>query len=139
MADEGSKGASPIAGYVVLFILCIGGLSGMILGVASRAKASTEDPPAYTGMPSHDDLPPPPEPKKIELPDPGPPGDGKLEIKDLVVGKGAEAKSGDKVKTHYVGTLSDGKEFDSSRKHGQPFEFDLGRGRVIKGWDEGIV
>src|SRR5690242_15582484 len=55
--------------------------------------------------------------------------DEKLDIKDLVVGKGAEAKSGDNVSVHYVGTLkADGKEFDSSRKRGQPFTFPLGQG-----------
>jgi FKBP-type peptidyl-prolyl cis-trans isomerase len=57
-----------------------------------------------------------------------------------VVGKGTEAKSGDEVSAHYVGTLLDGKEFDASKKHGsEPFKFTLGQGRVIKGWDHGIV
>ena len=68
-----------------------------------------------------------------------PPSNEKLEIKDLVVGKGTEAKTGDSVKVHYVGTLPDGKEFDSSKKHNQPFDFELGAGRVIKGWDQGVA
>ena len=68
-----------------------------------------------------------------------PPTNEKLGIKDVVVGKGAEAKTGDNVKVHYVGTLPDGKEFDASKKHGQPFDFELGAGRVIKGWDQGLV
>jgi FKBP-type peptidyl-prolyl cis-trans isomerase FkpA len=68
-----------------------------------------------------------------------PPSNEKLEIKDLVVGKGTEAKAGDSVKVHYVGTLTDGKEFDSSKKHNQPFDFELGAGRVIKGWDQGVA
>ena len=68
-----------------------------------------------------------------------PPTNEKLESKDVTVGKGAEAKSGDTVSVHYVGTLQDGKEFDSSKKHGQPFTFELGQGKVIKGWDQGVV
>jgi FKBP-type peptidyl-prolyl cis-trans isomerase FkpA len=65
--------------------------------------------------------------------------DAKVTMQDLVVGKGQEAKTGDVVSVHYVGTLTDGKEFDQSRKRGQPFTFPLGQGRVIKGWDQGVV
>ena len=63
----------------------------------------------------------------------------KLVSTDLVVGKGDEAKSGNTVSVHYVGTLADGKEFDSSRKRGKPFVFTLGQGHVIRGWDQGVV
>ena len=71
---------------------------------------------------------------------PAPDPNAKLEIKDLAVGKGAEAKAGDTVRVHYVGTLTNGDEFDASKKHGdKPFEFELGKGRVIKGWDEGVA
>jgi FKBP-type peptidyl-prolyl cis-trans isomerase len=63
-----------------------------------------------------------------------------MQKKDLTVGKGAAAKTGDKVSVQYAGTLADGTEFDSTKKHGgKPFEFVLGRGGVIKGWDEGVV
>jgi FKBP-type peptidyl-prolyl cis-trans isomerase FkpA len=60
-----------------------------------------------------------------------------LQIKDTRVGTGTEATPGRVVKVHYTGTLLDGKEFDSSRGR-EPFEFRLGAGEVIAGWDEGI-
>jgi peptidylprolyl isomerase len=74
-------------------------------------------------------------------PSPTPPPDpnAKLVSTDIVVGKGAEAKTGDTVSVHYVGTLTNGTEFDSSRKRGQPFVFTLGKGQVIRGWDQGVV
>ncbi|WP_394840403.1 FKBP-type peptidyl-prolyl cis-trans isomerase [Pendulispora rubella] len=62
-----------------------------------------------------------------------------MEIVDEVVGTGREAKSGDKVKVHYTGTLMNGKKFDSSRDRGDPFDFKLGAGQVIKGWDQGVA
>jgi FKBP-type peptidyl-prolyl cis-trans isomerase len=78
---------------------------------------------------------PPPQPSAAPTP---PPTNEKVEIKDIVSGKGAEAKPGDTVSVHYVGTLPDGKEFDQSKKRGKPFDFQLGAGQVIKGWDEGV-
>lgn len=62
-----------------------------------------------------------------------------LEIIDEVVGTGAEAASGQRVSVHYTGTLTNGQKFDSSRDRGRPFQFNLGRGEVIKGWDQGVV
>ena len=64
----------------------------------------------------------------------------KLAVKDIVVGKGRAAKKGDKLSMQYVGVLfRGGTEFDSSWDSGQPFEFQLGKGDVIKGWDQGLV
>jgi len=62
-----------------------------------------------------------------------------LQIDEQVVGEGAEAKSGDTVTVHYTGWLTDGTKFDSSVDRGQPFQFRLGIGQVIRGWDEGVA
>ena len=60
-------------------------------------------------------------------------------IVDVKVGSGPAAKAGDTVSVHYVGRLVDGTTFDSSKPRGQPFEFVVDRGMVIKGWDLGLV
>ena len=62
-----------------------------------------------------------------------------LQIKELVVGKGEAASPGKTAVVHYTGWLLDGTKFDSSVDRGTPFEFPLGAGRVIKGWDEGVA
>ena len=64
--------------------------------------------------------------------------DGGLKIEDVKVGTGPEVKSGDTIKIHYNGTFEDGKKFDSSYDRGQPFETQIGVGRVIEGWDKGV-
>ena len=60
-------------------------------------------------------------------------------VRDDVVGSGADAKTGDALTVHYIGTLTSGKVFDSSVDRGVPFSFTLGAGQVIRGWDEGLV
>lgn len=62
-----------------------------------------------------------------------------LQYIDLVEGDGESPKLGQQVKVHYTGTLEDGTKFDSSVDSGRPFEFPIGVGRVIKGWDEGVM
>lgn len=61
-----------------------------------------------------------------------------LQYEDTREGTGPVAQSGQTVSVHYTGWLTDGKKFDSSKNRNQPFEFPLGAGRVIKGWDEGV-
>jgi FKBP-type peptidyl-prolyl cis-trans isomerase FkpA len=62
-----------------------------------------------------------------------------LKLEDLKVGTGVEAVAGKQVTVHYVGTLTDGSKFDSSRDRGKGFSFKLGGGQVIKGWDQGVA
>ena len=63
----------------------------------------------------------------------------KLIMEDLVVGTGTAAASGQKVTVHYTGWLTNGTKFDSSKDRGDPFVFPLGKGQVIRGWDEGVA
>ena len=64
--------------------------------------------------------------------------DSGLKYIDTEQGTGDSPQPGDKVVVHYTGTLQDGTKFDSSRDRGNPLEFTLGVGQVIKGWDEGL-
>lgn len=80
---------------------------------------------------------PPPAPPKNEAAPPKPAAE--LQKIDVVVGSGAEARKGSAVSVHYVGTLTDGTVFDSSRERAQPFAFMIGQGKVIRGWEQGVV
>jgi FKBP-type peptidyl-prolyl cis-trans isomerase len=77
--------------------------------------------------------------KEPKVTPPSGPAPTKLVTKELIAGTGAEAKAGDTVTVNYVGVLyKGGKEFDASWKRNEPFSFALGKGQVIKGWDQGI-
>lgn len=101
------------------FIVAIALLALTDLGGAQSAKPAAGGPTQVTG-------------------DPVKTASG-LEYWDIKVGTGAVAETGQKVKVDYTGWLTNGKKFDSSVDHGQPFTFDLGSGQVIKGWDEGVA
>jgi peptidylprolyl isomerase len=74
----------------------------------------------------------------ITIPDGAP--SYQLELEDLEVGTGEEAKPGHTVEVHYVGvSWSNGQEFDASYNRGQTFKFGLGKGQVIQGWDQGVA
>ena len=62
-----------------------------------------------------------------------------LQYVDIKEGTGASPQTGQTAVVHYTGWLTDGKKFDSSKDRGQPFQFAVGRGQVIKGWDEGVA
>jgi peptidylprolyl isomerase len=80
------------------------------------------------------------EPTRPTVEVPEGPAPTELVIEDQVIGDGPEAIVGSQISAHYVGvTHSSGRQFDSSWNRGSPLEFRLGTGRVIKGWDDGIV
>jgi len=97
------------------------------LGVVAYSFLGTNTPTPQPSQPS--------ETMPMAMPEPA----QDLKIEDLKIGTGKEAQNGDRVRVHYVGTLTNGTKFDSSRDHGKPFEFMLGAGEVIKGWDLGVL
>jgi len=96
-------------------VLCI----LLLLGLMVFAESQSGGPPPVSGKPVRT-------------------ADG-LKYWDVKVGTGATATAGHKVKVHYTGWLTNGKKFDSSVDRKEPFEFQLGGGQVIKGWDEGVA
>jgi peptidylprolyl isomerase len=101
---------------------------------AATTAATASTPAATTPATTTDTATKP----KVTVPSGPPPK--KLEIKDLKEGTGPAAKAGDELTVQYVGvTYADGKQFDASWDRGQPFQFQLGAGMVIPGWDQGLV
>jgi peptidylprolyl isomerase len=111
-------------------ILALAGCGGSDSETSAKATAT----PKATPTPANTDLSKKP---VVTVPDELPPD--KLQIRDIVKGKGPKAKKGDKVTVQYVGVAwSTGQEFDASWDRGQPFAFKLGAGMVIPGWDKGV-
>lgn len=103
----------------------------LLLASAMVTVACASVPPAISqGAPQFPDL------KKLGKLVKTPSG---LQYKDTVVGNGPAPRPGQNVNVHYTGWLLNGSKFDSSVDRGQPFSFPLGRGQVIKGWDEGVA
>jgi peptidylprolyl isomerase len=130
---------------VKLRLLIVAALAALALGLAACGDddddSTVEDSttteasaPAEEGGADNTDLS-----KKPVIETTGDESPGALIVNDIVEGKGPEAKTGDSVSMQYVGVLySDGTEFDASWERGEPFEFTLGAGEVIPGWDQGI-
>jgi FKBP-type peptidyl-prolyl cis-trans isomerase FkpA len=112
---------------VAFALIVLIALSGCAAKPAASPPGSTQSEPAAAQGSTPDDSPG--TTKEVT----------ELKIEDLKVGDGAEAKTGDTVSVHYTGWLTDGTKFDSSRDSGTPFQFTLGQGRVIRGWDEGVA
>ncbi len=123
---------------VGLTAFCLLGLStlGIALGVSTLPAAPHPAPPEPL-IASTDREPAQPTDPIVGTPQAAEP-DPPLGVEDVLKGEGRAVKSGEKLKVHYVGKLTDGTEFDSSRKRGEPFTFTLGKGTVIKGWEQGL-
>lgn len=121
-------GAFALVAAGIVAAVLIGRAGG---GSSATASSSCEKPPGPLATKAKKTRP------KVTVPNCAPPSS--LVVNDLERGTGAEAKSGDKVTVQYVGVGFDsGKEFDASWNRGEPFEFQLGAGQVIPGWDKGV-
>jgi len=109
----------------LVYLLLVFGLSACTLQLPGKAAVS--ETPDITSEAQVTEVPMTPTPPITEL-----------KIEDLYGGTGPEAKGGDTVSVHYTGTFLDGTKFDSSLDRKTPFEFRLGAGEVISGWDIGI-
>ena len=119
-----------VVGLVILSVVALVAFT-TCSSTSEEAEPVSADPEADEHFPENED------------PAPAAPTDTEevteLEIEELVEGTGTEAATGNTVEVHYTGWLTDGTKFDSSLDRGQPFQFTLGQGMVIQGWDEGVV
>ena len=122
--------AAPFLFGLVLILFVIDGGNG-------NQSALTIPTPVPSPTPGHSPTPGPATPPPLTA-QPTVTASG-LRIIDVAVGEGAQPKKGDSVSVNYTGWLSDGTKFDSSLDRGTPFEFSLGAGQVIAGWDEGVA
>jgi FKBP-type peptidyl-prolyl cis-trans isomerase FkpA len=104
---------------LVVAIVALAATTAWAQGTAKKGATDTSAPTKVTGQPTTT-------------------SDG-LKYWDIKVGTGPTAEKGQTVKVHYTGWLTNGKKFDSSVDRNEPFSFRLGRGDVIKGWDEGVA
>ena len=114
--------------------LVIGMLATAVAVTAGCSAAPQSTAPVTAPVPAQEATPAAPAPAAEASP-----AVTALVIKDTKVGKGAKVKAGDTVSVHYTGWLMDGTKFDSSVDRGQPFDFIVGQGSVIGGWDQGLI
>jgi FKBP-type peptidyl-prolyl cis-trans isomerase len=114
---------------------------GILLGgaLALGCSKGVPEPGKSDFTPASGQDPPPQSSSQAPAANNEPSGPARLLTEDVVVGTGKTASNGDTLSVNYTGTLMSGKKFDSSLDRGSPFEFRLGVGAVIKGWDQGIV
>lgn len=105
-------------------IFLLGVLAIIILGVVGFVMSLNKTPEEQNNQPTKQDQVMPPK---------------ELGIEDILVGEGKEAIAGKLISVHYTGTLVNGTKFDSSLDRGTPFQFVLGTGQVIQGWDQGVA
>jgi FKBP-type peptidyl-prolyl cis-trans isomerase len=117
------------SGSALTLALAVALMATLAVSGCSSPASTTPSEPAKTEAPATQPAPSTPAPAEQAT---------GLKMEDTVVGTGAEAKPGDTVTVHYTGYLTDGTKFDSSLDSGQPFQFTIGQGRVIPGWEQGI-
>jgi FKBP-type peptidyl-prolyl cis-trans isomerase len=105
--------------FALAILISISAMPVLAQEATAKPAASTTSPTKVTG--------------------PGVKTDSGLQYWDIRIGNGTTAKEGSRVRVHYTGWLTNGKKFDSSVDIGKPFDFTIGNGEVIKGWEEGVA